>query len=340
MTKKSFSASHWFAQNKITINESRDHFIKDKSQKVEATAGILAPFMEVQPDNMKLESELNKFFVPGWKGESLISKNIKTFVKTLDDFHKDAFGQFMRNEKFSKRIKLAIFEEFLDFAEFKAIACAGIENYNDFWKELKNEDSKFSSEIRHFVEILSFRIVVIYLLKVRFITSLHQETDMDFDVKNIYYPNSFLTSVFRPASSTELKASSFEQNIFSWYRPNSGLKNDLLKFKDICCELKITEIIKTISIRSEEILAQKTYYSHAISHKQFGLYLNSLLLNFPIWKNTLNEKISCPFKLPNHATEIISCKFTGDYLESLALSHWLAQDAKKELKWDQILSRF
>lgn len=337
MTKKSFSASHWFAQNKITINESRDHVIKDISQRIDPFSGILAPFMDVGNDDVKLKSELNRFFVPGWKGESLISKNIKTFVKALDDFQADAFNQFMKNEKFSKRLKLAIFEEFLDFAEFKAIACAGIEDYNDFWRELSNKESEFSTELNHFVRIFSFRIVVIYLLKVRFITSLHEETDINFDIKNIYYPNSFLTSIFRPASSTELKARSFEQNIFSWYRPSSNLKNDLLSFKEISLELNITEIIKTISIKSEEILAQKTYYSHAISHKQFGLYLNSLLLNFPIWKNTLNEKTSCSFKLPNHSTEIISCKYTGDYLESLSLSHWLAQDYKKDLKWDQIL---
>ena len=31
------------------------------------------------------------------------------------------------------------------------------------------------------------------------------------------------------------------------------------------------------------------------------------------------------------------CKFAGDYLESLGLSHWLAQKHNKYLKWDQIL---
>ena len=30
-------------------------------------------------------------------------------------------------------------------------------------------------------------------------------------------------------------------------------------------------------------------------------------------------------------------KFVGDYLESLALSHWLAQDHNSDIKWEQIL---
>ena len=337
MTNKSFSAGAWFAQHKMAIDERRDHVIKDRSKSPAKRSSLLAPFSEPHEDNVKLEGELNRFFIPGWKGESLISKNIKIFVKTLEDFHSDAFSQFMTNEKFSRRLKVAMFEEFLDFAEFKAIACSGLDNHTDFWQTLKDNESPFHGEVRHFAEIFTFRIIVIYLLKVRFIASLHEETDLNFDIKNVYYPNSFLTSIFRPASSTELKARSFEQNIFSWYRPSSELKDDLLTFKNICSELKITEIIKTISIKSEEILKQKTYYSHSISHKQFGLCLNSLLLNFPIWKNTLNDKVSCSFKLPNQSTEVISCKYTGDYLESLALSHWLAQDLKKHIKWDQIL---
>ncbi len=336
MNKKTFSASNWFAQEKIDIIDNTD-IIRDRSNESSPSSSVLAPFMEAQEEKIGVETDLNRFFIPGWKGESLISKNIKSFIKTLDIFHKDAYQQFIKNEKFSKRLKISIYEEFIDYANHQAIACAGIENYLDFWSEVKNPDSEFRADIEHFITIFSFRIVVIYLLKVRFISSLHEKTNLKFEMKNIYYPNSFLTSIFRPASSTELKARSFEQNIFSWYRPSSNLKDNLLTFKDICGDLKITDIIKTISLKSEEILAKKNLYSHSISHKQFGLFLNSLLINFPAWKNTLNEKNSCAYKIPNQTTEIISCKYTGDYLESLSLSHWLAQDLKKDIKWDQIL---
>src|SRR5690606_7727549 len=35
--------------------------------------------------------------------------------------------------------------------------------------------------------------------------------------------------------------------------------------------------------------------------------------------------------------EIISCKYFGDYLESLSLSHWLAQENNKSFHWNEIL---
>ena len=82
---------------------------------------------------------------------------------------------------------------------------------------------------------------------------------------------------------------------------------------------------------------QNTPYSHALSHKNFGLFLNSLLINFPLWLNNFNRRFNSPYRLSNDGMEVISCKFAGSFLESLSLSHWLAQENNRNVKWEQIL---
>lgn len=320
---------------KINPDSHPDHIIRDRSKELEQAP--IMPSFSSREESLQIQNELSRFFVPGWKGESLISKDVKSFIKIIKEIHQDVKSHFLNSEKFSKRQKIAIFEEFLSFAEFKTLQCSRLDNHANFWQEITNPKSEYKPELKLFIDIFSFRLAVIYLFKVRFINTLQEQTQGEFDLKNIYYPNSFLTSVFKSASSRELKAKSFEQNIFSWYRPSQEIKKSLLEFTEISTRLKITEIIKTISVQSEEILQQKTDYSHSLSHKQFGLFLNCLLINFPIWLNTLGKQCYNPYVIPKDNMEIISCKFAGDYLESLGLSHWLAQDHNKEIKWEQIL---
>jgi len=337
LSKKSFSASQWFVNKKINLDDNPELLIRDRSKDLLNGSAILPSFIS-EEEKYKIEHELNRFFVAGWKGESLISKDVKSFIKIIDHFHADVKKHFLSIEKFSKRQKMAIFEEFISYAEYKTLNCTELDHHTRFWQEVaKTHDSIYHEHINRFIDIFSFRIAVVYLFKVRFITTLLEQTDTNFDIKNIYYPNSFLTTVFKSASSTELKAKSFEQNLFSWYRPCSAMEADLLEYKKISTRLLITEIIKTISVKAEEILSQKTDYSHTLSHKQFGLFLNSLLINFPIWLNTLGKQNFNPFVIPKDNMEIISCKFAGDYLESMGLSHWLAQDHNKNIKWEQIL---
>ena len=292
MNKKVFSASNWFVKSISEEEKGQTSFIKDRTPINELINSPLSNFDRVTEENKKIESELSKFFVPGWKGESLISKDVKSFVKILESFHKDAKSTFKTKDKFSRRIKISIYDEFLSFADYKSFNCTDLDHYSSFWVEIENSNSKYKKELDLFVEIFSFRIAVIYLLKVRFIITLLEQTNLKFDVKNIYYPNSFLSKVFKSGSSTELKSKAFEQNVFSWYRPSEKLKDNLALFKNVNQNLSITEIIKTISITSEKILQEQTDYSHSLSHKNFGLFLNSLLINFPIWKSTLKSDTS------------------------------------------------
>lgn len=326
MNNKNFVARNWF------INSKAAQDILPPKGMQNAVSSSLAPFTgDIQ---MSQNSGLKSFFVPGWKGESLISKDVKKFIDTLNKFHQDASKYFSRQDELSRRIKISIYDEFLSFAEQKAINCTGLDHYTLFWTEINNKDSKYKTELSQFIEIMSFRIAVIYLLKVRFILILQEKSHLDFDIKSIYYPNAYLAKIFKTASSTELKTKVFDQNVFSWYRPSEELKNDLLKFKQICSSLQITDIIKTISIKSQTILTESPVFSHTLSHKRFGLFLNNLLINFPVWLNSVGPK---KYSYKNHKMEILSTKFAGDYMESMALSHWLAQATNQYIKWDKIL---
>jgi hypothetical protein len=334
LNKKGFNANNWFLADSAG-SKSNSFTKKDPSKYV---SPIAAPPLFKNNDlyQTNCESALNKFFTPGWKGESLISKDVKKFLSALTAIHKDVKDEFYK-QRLSNKVRMGIFDEFISYADCKAIHFTGIDDHQTLWAEIKNKDSKFKEELDRFVEVYTFRIAVIFILKIRFIGVLLKKTNQEFDINKLVYPNSFLTGVFKQGGSKELKSKALEQNIFSWYRPNNYLKDKLISLYEICNTLIITEIIKNISIESEKIMAQKTHYSHALSHKNFGLFVNSLLINFPLWLNNFNNRFNSPFILPKDGMEVISCKFDGDFLESLSLSHWLAQENNKNIQWDQIL---
>ncbi len=334
MNKKGFNANNWF-QADPDGGKSNSFTNKDLSKYI---SPITEPSAFQNKDLYQTDSNssLNKFFTPGWKGESLISKDVKKFLSALIAIHKDVKDEIYK-QRLSNKVRMGIFDEFISYADCKAIHFTGIDDPQTLWSEIQNQDSKYKAEIDRFVEVYTFRIAVIFILKIRFISVLLKKTNQEFDINKLVYPNSFLTGVFKQGGSKELKSKALEQNIFSWYRPNDHLTDKLISLYDICNTLSITEIIKNISIESEKIMDKKTHYSHALSHKNFGLFVNSLLINFPLWLNNFNNRFNSPFILPKDGMEVISCKFDGDFLESLSLSHWLAQENNKNIQWDQIL---
>lgn len=333
LNKKRFDAGLWFQSNEP---KSMHTSFTKQDEKLNAPSfeqnSPLAPFQSSKPTN-----PLEQFFVPGWKGESLFSKNRKIFSDTLSILAKDV-SQFLIKNSLPRKLQVSIYNEFLAFSEFKALNCTLLDNYSTFWVELKAEKgSKFYPEIHSFLSVFSLRVATIYLLKVRFILTLKNKMNEKFNLNHIMYPNSFFTRTFKTASSTELFSKAFESNIFSWYRPKEELQNLILKYKEISNELTISEIIKTVSITTEELLNNKSDYSHSLSHQSFGLFLNSILINFPIWLESIKRGPKQNFYNKQTSLDIISTKFTGDHLESLSVSHWLAQYANRSVKWEQIL---
>jgi len=338
LNKRSFHAGHWFLKESNEPEHSEAKISDEIDQGTamsETVKNALSPF--VPKSDQESDSSLQKYFIPGWKGESLISKEVKKFKELLDEFYKDAKVNFLKRNNFNRKLRISIYEEFISYVEFKTCICSEMDDYTVFWKEIENPDSKYRDLLDEFINIFSFRVSVIYILKIRFISVLMEQTAIDSDPKKLLYPNSFLTNVFQKGGSSELKSKALEQNIYSWYRPSERCQSLLGELQRTSFNLNVTEIIKNISIKSEELLRTNTLYSHALSHKNFGLFLNSLFINFPLWLNTQSNRPFNGFKTSSQDMEVISCKFAGDYLESLALSHWLAQEANKKEKWDQIL---
>jgi hypothetical protein len=326
LNKKSFNANDWFNSNHNGHNITNSQSLYSKH---------LADFTSFSKNAPK--NNINQYFVPGWNGESLISKTSKVFVDVLEKTTLDINNTFKRLARSNNRLKNSIYEEFMAFAEFKAYNFTGINNSQDFWKEVESSHSNSCEKLQEFIRIYSFRTASIYLLKIRFICFFLKNNSLNIETKHVLYPNSLLTSVFRKGSSTEINAKSLEQNIYSWYKPSNHLESDIKKLTSVYHELEITQIVKSLSLAQEEILNKNSEYSHSLSQKTFGLFLNSLLINFPLWLNRFNQRFRNSFKLDLNGMEVISCKYKGDFLESMALSHWVAQESNKNIKWNEIL---
>ncbi len=326
MSKSNFNALSWFQKETASGTESFNDYSplyhKD-----------LANFCTKE----KTSNSMNKFFVPGWTGESLVSKNVKEFNETIKKIHQDVKSSFLAIPFLTSKMKLSIYNEFLSFAEFKAYNFTGIDSSEDFFQEIKNNKSEHKEKLEQFIDIYTFRTCVIYTLKIRFISVFAKFNNQNLDEKSIFYPNSFITKAFAKGSSTELNSDALKQNLYSWYRPDSSLSASLKSFYSIIENISITELIKNISIISEKTLKEKSYYSHSLSHKHFGLFLNSLLINYPLWHQKFNNRFNKSFKVSKGELDIISTKYDGSYLESVSLSHWLAQEANKSIKWNQII---
>jgi hypothetical protein len=188
--------------------------------------------------------------------------------------------------------------------------------------------------LAQFIEIYSNRVATVTFLKLRFISSLLEKCSIELNDKVLIYPTSFLSQVFKKGSITELNSRALESNLYSWYAPNEALKETMKDLLYLSRDLSIAEIIKTVSTRTQISDDQSKIYSHALSHVGVGLFLNSLQVNLPMWLDALEEK---PIPAQGEQEHIISCKYFGDYLESLSLSHWLAQENNKHFRWDEML---
>lgn len=321
MNKKIFHAGNWFL---------KEDYGKDRRSRYDYFAQPLPSEDEIPPipelvvRRNEAHGKYSKFFTPGWKGEALSSKEILKFKKLLIIFHKDCIRAFKNLGNPPRSMINAIYEDFLAYTEYKAINCTGLDDYQSFWKEIKNESSIYKEQLDGFVRIFSLRACGIYLLKVKLMSTMLEKLEQPFETKYFVYPNSFFTTIFKKGSSTEINASSLESNIYSWYRPGIENEQTFLDIKEVLKNLTDSEIIKHFSIFSESVLSEKAEFSHSLSHTDFGLFLNSLLLHLPNWlANTRQEKVSS-YQSKN-GNEIVSCLFKGDYIESFASSHWLAR---------------
>lgn len=354
MNKKPFLAGQWFGnfapEQSTNMGQAVNSDTNPSSmlrQEIENNRSIaLRSFLPSFSPKLKSNSLISSIVAPdfqpaqhflnGWHGDNLLSKSALKYRKIIAKIFEDAKDKFLNHSTFTRSIKHNIFDEFLLFAQSKALNFTEIDNTAALFQHIDNPLPPYESELKNFINLFCYRISVIYFLKLRLINYIALNKGINLQLSNIRNPGSFVNSYFKKGSSSELHGQAFAQSIFSWYRPNEDIAQILLNEIQITRDLSISEIIKNTSELTQ--IKDHAQFSHALSHKNFGLFLNGLLLNFPLWLDATNKSIN---DLQIYGTkidmEVISCKYIGDFLESLSVSHWLAQDNNKELKWDHVL---
>lgn len=339
MTRKNFFAQQWLQKDESNI-DSMASAVSSPAKEICPISSRFPTFINRQKIVTPIVIDETKFsptncFVPGWKGESLSSKQVIKFERLLKMMEDDIRNELLNTKDFPRTIKMGLHEEFLSYAENLGLHFAGMEDMSHFWKFLNQEKLNDDQDISQFINIYAGRVATITFLKLRFIASLLDKCGIELTDRALLYPTSFLSQIFKKGSQSELNSRALETNIYSWYRPSENMKEAMRELLLLSKDLVITEIIKNVSVRTQVKQDQGKVYSHALSQVSLGLFLNSLQINFPMWLDTIDGKAIPVGKLEQE--DIISCKYFGDYLESLSLSHWLAQENNKDFRWDQIL---
>lgn len=340
MTKKTFFAQQWLQRDSDPTQDSPPSFAPDFIPEVCPVRSRFPTFINRQDKVTRAVLDETKFspvncFVPGWKGESLSSKQVIKFEQLLKLVQDDVKSELLKTTDFPRTIKMGLYNEFLSYAESLGLHCEGMDDMGRFWQVLNQDKLTEDENVSQFIDVYAGRVATITFFKLRFIGALLDKCGLELNDRALLYPTSFLSQIFKKGSQTELNSRALESNLYSWYRPSEGMKDCMKELLLLSKDLAITEIIKNVSLRTQVKQDQGKVYSHALSQVSLGLFLNSLQINFPLWLETIEGKTILPGSLEQQ--EIISCKYIGDYLESLSLSHWLAQENNQKMHWDQIL---
>jgi hypothetical protein len=294
-----------------------------------------SPISSEEPNinNKNDEFDPQEHLIKGWSGNSLSSKNGIRLTRFLEKIVLDLNNFFQKPNTLNRSLKMSIYNEFITFTERMAINCVGLDDFLSFWMEVNKPHSKHREIIDKFIDIYTNRVAAVYFFKIRFIVILSNKLGIELQTSNINNPNSFLRKIFRENSSTSLSANSLNSNIYSWYRPSPEILPSIENLCKLSNELDFNEITKLISSKIRIKSNDETIYSHSISHKNYGLFINSLLINFPIWLSKINRN---KFITPKQF-ESLSTKFKGDYLESFSVAHWLAQYNNKNIQWHHVI---
>ncbi|MGZ3786995.1 MAG: hypothetical protein ACXVLQ_00650 [Bacteriovorax sp.] len=281
----------------------------------------------------------SEFFIPGWKGDGLITSSGILIKNTLNNLSIDALALFKKSCSTNKSMKLQTYNEFLHFADYAKLDKSLVGLQNDFWLHMQDETSPLKKHLDDFLKVHCFRAVAIYLFRIKFIMDLSKEQNTIVTEDILLNPLSFLGKIFKKDSSTELLCESLQINQYSWYRPSAEYKDSLLKLREAFDSVTLTELIKLISTPKEDQIYSIRNYSHSLSHLSFGLLVNELLIKFPNWLNP-NEKERPLISgqklclLP----KTVNTRIIGNHVSSFALSHWLAQESNIKIsQWNNLI---
>jgi hypothetical protein len=334
-------AANWFATEKNSMPKRELETSSNASAKLKTKR--MPSFLQAHLPPALPQVEEDKFnpshyFIQGWTGESLNSKSTSVFVKILNKIQGEVKASlFKSNVQMTRKFKRLVFDEFLDYAQMKELNEIDLNDPQVFWDEIRNKTGPHYKSFQLFFEYYSLKVAFIYLAKLRFIKGVCSKLRTEFNQRVVIYPNSFLVGVFAKGSRYELNSKATQANAFSWYTPSLDLAQFIIKNEDIFDQVSVSELIKNYDIKADRYLEMNTY-SHSLSHKNYGLFLNLLMINLPIWLNNRNSKLDQGVsKLSRESLDLIAVKFSGDNLFSHSHSHWLAQENNKHFRWDQVL---
>jgi hypothetical protein len=335
MTKKIFFAQQWFPREPNSNCDMANNGLNTAAPNLKSRFPTFTNHLKHQPIDPDARFSPLSCFTPGWKGDSLPSKLILKFEKLIQLVQLDVKNELLRTKDFTRTIKMGLYSEFLSYAESLGLHFENLDDMGKFWQMIASDLINEDPRLAQFIDIYAGRVATINFLKLRFAASLLNQENFEVNDRAILSPSSFLSQIFKKGGQNELNSQALETNLYSWYRPSEAMKEIMKELMILSKDLAISEIVKNVSYHTQVSQDKNKIYSHALSHVGLGLFLNSLQINFPLWLEAI-EGSAAPTG-NSEEEEIISCKFFGDYLESLSLSHWLAQENNIGFRWDQIL---
>lgn len=340
MNKRPFMAVNWLLNNQPKNNaiQSNTESIgyKATADEIPAVPGFAMPQPALPQQTADSNSfSISNYIIPQWKGESLITKDGLKLKKHIKALYAEAMVFAKSFSSRNKSTKLAVYNEFLNFAETENINISPITDYNLFWEHFSHQASPLKAEIQRFVNQYSLMAVNVYLLKLRFISLICANIQKSLSPTDLVNPDYIISKLFKKSSSTELVCESLKTNEFSWFRPSVELSQTAI---EISCILRSISTLEFLKICNHEFpqevnlhFQDSQNYSHSLSNRNFGLFINDLLIYLPEWLD--NNKL----ETNSNGPKCINTLFTGDQLYSFALSHWLAQENNVFEKWSDVI---
>jgi len=294
------------------------------------------PTPETAADNQAFS--IGNYVIPQWKGESLLTKDALKLKNIVKELFNEA-GKIVRTfPSRNKTLKLTVYNQFVAYIESEGINIAEVSDYNLFWSHYLDKHSPYRPAIQKFLNIYCLRAVNVYLLKTRFLKLLAQVETKELSTIDMLNPDSAISKFFKKASSTELRCEALGNNQFSWFRPSSELSPVITKLSQILSELGSMEFLKVcnheVPLELGLNLEDKglEVFSHAISNRNFGLFINDILINIPEWIENHDGYFNF-----DSEPKCLNTLFAGDFLNSMALSHWLAQENNVSGQWEDVI---
>jgi hypothetical protein len=329
LNKKNFNAKTWLQVESQPTGSHR----YGNSERIQLP--------NIPPVDDLLNFKPDQYFSRGWKGEGLSNKSIIKVQKVIRSLYDDARKQFRGFYNRNRSLKYSIYEEFQQYCSQFNIDQGSIDSFGDFWEVIKDYPrTPLKSVLDPFVEIYSYRAVIFYLYRLKFMLEVCRSVNANLGPGDISNPNAFVSNIFKKGGSLELNCESLQSHLYSWYRPHQSLtkpiQGTLFHFE----ELKVDEIFKATEISSFcpsiESLPLNGTKSHAISQSSFGCFVNDLIIKLPIW---LKKERFMPQKLVGDrlTPNAVRTKYTGNFLDSFYQSHWLAQNDRIEFKYNDLI---